>query len=302
VEGSPAHKQWWLGLKVRRCLRGCARYTYFGRLRAYAGVIAIKLRRVADGNIKNKVLDSGGAVVAFVGGDATGKSTLIAETSRWLGGSLAVRKVHVGKPPAIWLTAPLRVLLPLARRLFPSQRHQARQAADAAQREREASFRKEASNSTSLVYAARAVSLAWERSRLLRRVHRHAAEGEIVICDRYPSDRAGATDGPRLRVRDGKRGWRARLFNRLARYEQRLYARNAPPDIVLRLNVSLETAKRRNRQRTKVDRHSDEDLEIRHQKCRAWRNAGTKVVHDIDTEASLAETILSVKKTIWSSL
>jgi thymidylate kinase len=157
-------------------------------------------------------------------------------------------------------------------------------------------------DSTSLLYAIRAVSLAFERARLLRRIHRYAAAGEIVICDRYPSDQAGATDGPRLQIRDGKRGWRARLFNWLARYEQRLYARNAPPDVALRLNVSIETAKRRNRLRTKVDRHDDDNLEIRHQQCRAWQKTGTKVVHDIDTEASLEVTILSVKKNIWNSL
>ena len=166
-------KKWLLGLRIRRCLRGCARHTCCGRLLAYAGLVFTKLRRIRHGKIKNKALTSGGAIVAFTGGDATGKSTLVAETAQWLGGTFAVRVAHIGKPTSTWLTAPLHVLLPLARRLFPNQRNQARQAATTS--ERTSSHGDEPKRSTSLCFALRAVSLAWDRSRLLRKVHRHAA-------------------------------------------------------------------------------------------------------------------------------
>ena len=247
--------------------------------------------------IKNKILNSGGAVVSFIGGDATGKSTLVADTAQWLGGTFGVRTAHVGKPRLTWLTMPLGVLLPLGRRAFPSQRHQSRQAAEAADQAHSPSG--EQNQSESLLYALRALSLAWDRSKLLRKVHRQAAAGEIVICDRYPTDEPGGTDGPRLHIREGKRSW---LFNFLARAEHRLYAQNAPPDVALRLHVSIETAKQRNQRRTKADNHSDKDLEVRHQKVVAWNKTGTRVVCDIDTEASLDQTIQSVRKAIWGSL
>lgn len=297
AEGRPALTQWLLGWRIRHCLRGCARYTYCGRLFAYARLVLTKLRRIAGGKLKNKVLNSGGAVIAFIGGDATGKSTLVAETARWLGGTFAVRITHVGKPSSTWHTASLRVLLPLARRVFPSQRHQAQQSAEAS--EQTPPRGDHPKRSASLLYALRAISLAWDRSQLLRKVHRHAAAGEIVICDRYPTDESGGTDGPRLHVRKSKQSW---LINFLARFEQRLYAQTAPPDVALRLHVSIDTAKQRNQRRAKANRHSDENLEIRHQKVRAWKKTGTKVVHDIDTEASLEQTVLSVKEAIWESL
>ena len=297
AEDQSAFKKWRLGLKMRRCLRGCARHSYFGRLAAYSGLVFTKLRRIVRGKIKNKVPSSGGAVVAFIGGDATGKSTLVAETTKWLGGTFGVRTAHIGKPRSTWITAPLGILLPLARSVFPGQRHQSQQAADASQQS--SSDGKESKRSASLIYALRAVSLAWDRSQLLRKVHRHAAAGEIVVCDRYPADEAGGTDGPRLRVREGKQ---SRLVNFLARTEQRLYTQNAPPDIALRLHVSIETAKQRNQSRAKSDKHSDKDLEIRHLQVRAWKKTGTKVLRDIDTEASLEATILSVKEAIWESL
>jgi thymidylate kinase len=297
AENKSALHKWRLGLKVRRCLRGCARHTYLGRLAAYSGLVFAKLRRIVRGKIKNKIPCSGGAVIAFIGGDATGKSTLVGETTKWLKGTFAVRTAHVGKPRSTWLTAPLGFLLPLARSFFPGQRHQAQQAAAAATQQITATP-DESQRSASLLYAVRAVSLAWDRSQLLRKVHRQAAAGEIVICDRYPADEAGGTDGPRLRVREKQ----SRLVNYFARIEQRLYRENAPPDIALRLHVSMETAQKRNQARTKADKHSDSDLELRHMQVRAWKKTGTKVLHDIDTEASLDQTILSVKEAIWESL
>jgi hypothetical protein len=75
-----------------------------------------------------------------------------------------------------------------------------------------------------------------------------------------------------------------------------------PPDIVLRLKVSLKTAMLRNRTRSKTGNDSDEYLEIRHQQSQEWYRPGTKHIYDIDTEQPIAETVLSVKKAIWEAL
>jgi thymidylate kinase len=115
-----------LARKVRRRLRVYAKYTPLRRFLAYVPVLWVKGQRRFTGNRKNKVLQSGGATIAFVGADATGKSTLVNETGRWLGKIFAVRTVHVGKPPSSWLTAPVNLALRLARRLFP-QMHRRRE-------------------------------------------------------------------------------------------------------------------------------------------------------------------------------
>src|SRR5207237_10189892 len=131
---------------------------------------------------------------------------------------------------------------------------------------------------------------------------RSAAHGEIAICERYPSGTIGAMDSPRLREHAGERGVIATLSNWLARLERRLYAQIPPPDIVLRLNVSIETAKIRNRERIKPDKESDAYLESRHGQMQKWHRSGTKYIYDIDTRHPLAETILSIKRAIWESL
>ncbi len=107
---------------VRRRLRIYAKYTMIGRLAAY-GQLAVQFAlRYLTGFRKNKVLQTGGAVIAFVGPEATGKSTLVRETQQWLGSAFATQAVHVGKPPSTWLTAPINGLLPFGRRLVPHWR------------------------------------------------------------------------------------------------------------------------------------------------------------------------------------
>ncbi|MGH7599237.1 MAG: hypothetical protein ACREOI_23005, partial [bacterium] len=150
--------------------------------------------------------------------------------------------------------------------------------------------------------AIRAVTLAWERCNLTIKARRWAANGEIVICDRYPSEAIGAMDSPRLRAQPTQGGTKTALYNWLVRIEQRLYRQIPPPDIVLRLGASLETVKQRSRERLKSTKEADGYLEDRHRQSRDWHKAGTKYLYDIDTGRSLAETILDIKKTIWEAL
>ncbi|MGH8643703.1 MAG: hypothetical protein ACREX4_04265 [Gammaproteobacteria bacterium] len=285
-----------LALVVRRRLRIYAKYSYLRRVLAYVPVVGARLRRRFVSNRTNKILHAGGAIVAIVGADATGKSTLVSETSHWLGSFLAVRTAHVGKPPSSWLTWSINKSLSLARRAMPQLHHNRLEP----QRQSNDPRPPQKAKVSSVPYAIRAVTLAWDRYHLLIKVRRAAANGEIVVCDRYPTETLGAMDSPRLEERLDRAGIKTLLYNWLARLEQRLYQRIPPPDVVLRLRVSLETAKQRNRERTSTE--ADDYLETRHRQSRQWHKQGIKYLHDIDTERSLDETVLRVKKAIWESL
>lgn len=287
-----------LAFRVRKRLRGFAEYTFITRAFAYAGVLLAKFRCVLKGNLKNKTLQSGGAVIAFVGADATGKSTLVAETERWLGKVFAVRKVHVGKPPTSMLTVLFNVTLPLVRRLLPQLRRSQIQT----QLHDKAASQDGLKGTSSPLYGLRALTLAWDRYRLLRKVTRAEERGELIICDRYPSELTGAMDSPRLEEKLGRSGLKSRLLNWLARRERDLYNRMPPPDIAVKLSVSLEVAKKRNQERIKGDKDTDEFIESRHRSAREWQKDGTKHSFEISTDNSLADTILNTKKAIWESL
>jgi thymidylate kinase len=284
--------------QVRRQLKVYSKYTTFGRPLAYGQLLWAELRRRMGRVRRNKVLQAGGAVVAIVGADATGKSTLVTETERWLGDTFTVRAVHAGKPPSSWLTAPINLALVLLRKLMPS-----RQSVQA----RKQTFEDEPDPSehrfrglSSLPYALRAVALAWDRRQLTARARRLAAEGEIVICDRYPSRTTGAMDSPRLEAEQTKAGPAAAFYNRLVQLETRLYEQIPPPDVVLKLTVSLETALKRNNGRDK--REEGAYLEARHHQSQDWQIPGAGSVYVIDAEQSIESTVWEAKQALWESL
>jgi thymidylate kinase len=244
-----------LAHRVRRCLGLYKKYTSLRQGLTYAQLLLGQLQRRLRGNKKNKILDAGGAVIAFVGPEATGKSTLVAETKRWLSQVFSVAAVHAGKPPSAWLTLPLNLVLPLMRSRLPRWRTSRLEGHGSATRPNRSQSKVE--GLSSLIYALRAVTLAWDRRRLLRQVRRAAANGDIVICDRYPSEGVGAMDSPRLQENSSKGGLVLAIYNWLARLEGRLYQHMSPPDVVLRLSVSIETAKKRNHERIKPGKETN---------------------------------------------
>ncbi len=295
---SPLIERMMLAQQVRRRLKVYAKYSFFKRLLAYVRVLWAEVRRRMGTKQKNKVLQAGGAVIAFVGADATGKSTLVTETTHWLGDTFAVKVIHTGKPPSSWLTAPVNIALALVRRLMSLQR--VSRLKDQIPSSDSNPSQHKFKGLSSIPYALRAITLAWDRQRLILKTRRLAAQGEIIVCDRYPSNVIGAMDSPRLEEEPLKTGRVVAIYNRLARLEKRLYRPIPPPDIALKLQVSLETAKKRNRERNGQD--GDAYLEARHRQSQDWYMPGTRYVYDIDTEQSLEETICNVKDAIWESL
>jgi thymidylate kinase len=287
-----------LARKVRRRLKVYAKHSFFGRLLAYFQLLQAEVQRRLGTKQKNKVLQAGGAVVAFVGADATGKSTLVTETGRWLGDVFTVNVIHTGKPPSSWLTAPVNLALALVRRLI-SLRGSSRLESQTVSSDSTPTQHR-FTGLSSLPFALRAAVLAWDRQRLILKARRRAAEGEIIVCDRYPSMITGAMDSPRLDEEPLKTGPVVTIYNRLARLEKQLYQQIPPPDIVLKLKVSLETARKRNRERNGQD--GEAYLEARHRQSQDWYIPGARYVYDIDTEQTLEKTIYSVKEAIWESL
>lgn len=294
----PLFRKMILALRVRHRLKVYAKYSFFKRLIAYIQVLWAEVLRRLGTKQKNKVLQAGGTVIAFTGADATGKSTAVGETGRWLGNIFTVKIIHAGKPPSSWFTAPVNISLRLARRIISSR--SIRRIKNQTSPGDSNLSRHEFKGLSSLLYALRAITLAWDRRSVILKDRRLAAKGEIIVCDRYPSRTIGVMDSPRLEEEFIKKSLVVTIYNHLARFEKQIYRQIPPPDLVLKLNVSLETAKRRNQGRN--ERDGDAYLEARHRQYRKWFMPETKHVYDIDTEQTLGETLCDVKKAIWESL
>ena len=253
-----------------------------------------KAWRTVRGGTPMQALLSGGAVIGVVGSDGSGKSTVVAEVSRWLGEFLSVATIHGGKPPPSVPTALPRLLLPLLRRMMPRYRT-TRIELRAAEGTEPEGMR----TGPLLVYALRALMLAYDRKKLLIRAHRRAANGTLVLSDRYPTRQPGVPEGAMLHfLRDDPRP----LYRWLARAEERTYRAIPQPDLVLRLDVPLELAVQRNLTRIKPGGpEPTEYLRQRHAKSSELEFAGVPT-YRIRTDAMVEETVRAVKPILWNAL
>lgn len=282
-----------LGLQLRSQLRIYARHN---ALRAWLVGIQkftdMLFRRLTRSH-KELIPRAGGAVIAFVGSEATGKSTLIAEMSQWLGEHFAVEQIHAGKPKSTLVTMLPNLLVPALRSLFPGSRSTRLEAKYLYEEQTDRSR-----TSFPLIFVIRSALLAYDRRSLLSRAYSQAANGAIVLCDRYPSSLSGAPDGPQLSQLLTSTN-RSSIQYRLADLEARLYRQIPPPDLVVYLGAPLEVTLSRNAAR---DKKEPEDY-VRRRHARTSNLQFEKTtVHKVNTDQPFDHTVLEVKKAIWNAL
>ncbi len=244
-----------------------------------------------------RVVPGGGIVVAFLGADGSGKSTVVREVSERLARKVDVLRLYFGSGdgPVSLLRSPLRPAARLARR-----RRLARsgRAGDRAGGERPADPR-EAAPEPSLILAGRiawALSLAREKRGRLAAAWRARNRGLIVVADRYPQAQiAGFNDGPLLGSRAAAGG---RFLRWAAAREEGAYrlAERQAPDLVVRLRVSPAVAAARKPDMT-LDEIARRDAAIG---ALAWPE-GTRVV-DVDADQPLDDVLRDVMVAVWREL
>jgi thymidylate kinase len=282
-----------LGRQLRVQLRMYARHSAVrSSLIGLRKFSTMAMRRLM-GSKKRMKLQSGGAVIAFVGPEATGKSTLLAETKRWLGEYFVVDQVHAGKPKPTILTAIPSLLLPALRSLLPSYRSGHVETEYAGEELAEKSQKV-----YPLIFGIRSVLLAYDRRALLTRAYAQAASGAIVLCDRYPSTVTGATDSSQLSRFNISRD-RSPVRYLLAWAEQRLYQEIPAPALVISLSVPLEVALIRNKTRGKEE--PEDFVRVRHARSSQLVFDKATVFH-ICTDRPLEQTVSDIKQAIWQVL
>jgi thymidylate kinase len=149
-----------------------------------------------------------------------------------------------------------------------------------------------------MLFGIRSVLLAHDRRALLTRAYASAANGAIVLSDRYPSIERGALDGAQLgHDHSSVSGGTAR--RRLAAVEARLYRDIPPPDLVVYLTAPLDVALERNRWRGKFEPESY--LLSRHTRS-SNLEFGRALVRRVDTDRPLDEVSSEIRRIIWAAL
>jgi len=223
-----------------------------------------------------------GVTVAIVGGDGAGKSTAVQGTADWLGKTFAVHQTHLGKPRPSLLTISVKGPMYVARRagLLPGT-----------------AVTVDPRTATAADFPGTAWTVwhaltARDRVRAYRKARRHADHGGVVVSDRWPLPQISLMDGARTswildRIEDPP--W---LAARMARWERRLYADIAPPDVLLVLRLDPEIAVRR--------RHDEESSYVRARNTEVfqadWETTDAVVV---DAAQPADEVLAAVKRAVW---
>jgi thymidylate kinase len=278
-------------IRLRRRIRNhCAAYRSYNAVEARMRSAWRALLWVA-GSLNKRVLHAprpwnrrapgGGCMVAMLGVDGSGKSTSVATMRAWLGSKVDVVPIYFGTGdgrPSM-LLRPFKLTMPLMRRVIRSKPSVA-------------SHGKISGPAPGLLYSLLlmvwAVAVAVDKRKKLVAARRGTNRGLIVLTDRYPQNQIlGFNDGPLLTRLTVVPHW-------LRRFEGAAYAlaRRLPPDLVIKLVVTPETAARR---------EPEMDPAIIRERIAALQRLelpGARVVC-VDAEQPLADVIRSVKREIW---
>lgn len=243
------------------------------------------LRRATPGR---RVIPGGGILVAFMGADGSGKSTVVEAVSDQLARKVDVLRLYMGSGdgPVSLLRSPLKPLAKAVRRTRRSG-HGGGAGSTTVSRD------------SAPIFAGRvlwALTLAREKRQRLETAWRARNRGLIVVTDRYPQAQIpGFNDGPLLLARAETGG---RLLRRAAAIEERAYllAERQPPDLVIRLRIEPAVAVARKPDMTEAE-VARRDTAIG---SMSWAE-GTRVV-DLDASQPLDEVIRQVLVTIWEEI
>lgn len=251
-------------------------------LKLWRRVVFIIRWRVYKSSSKYQ-LESGGAMIAIVGGDGAGKSTAVAGLHSWLSEYFLTTKVHMGKPAWSWTTITIRGILKIGKLLglYPWGSYLEKQ------------------NQRSIVspeypWLLREVCRARDRYWTYRRAKRFAVNGGLVILDRYPLPQIKIMDGPQAE-RFLKPHQTNPLAKSLEELEERYYNQIVLPESIFVLRVNPEIA---------VQRKTDEDANmVRERSTEIWESDWEQTdVHVIDASKSKEEVLSKIKFSIWSEL
>jgi thymidylate kinase len=284
--GCPPWKRIRAGQQLQDKLRSCARRP------EYADILLKFWRRLEQPILfrlhirkPQKRMANGGMLVAIIGGDGSGKTTIVNELCQKLSEEFDTMKVHLGKPSWSWTTIITRGILKIGRSLglYPFVKEGSEPSLDTV-----------SPLFPGYPWLIREVCTARDRYLDYKRARRFSTNGGLVICDRYPLPQIKIMDGAQVeRVTVGMKT--NFLIKFLADLEHRYYQQIMSPDLMIVLRVDPEICVQR-----KTDETSDS---VRSRSQEIWNLDWSKTpALVIDGSRSKSQVWSDVLSLVWSRL
>jgi len=253
--------------------------------------VARKVERFSNLPIlSQRVHPQDGFVVALVGADGSGKSTIVQDLKTTFKKKIDVYDVYMGRGRSGQKSWQRKIL-----KYFKNSYLKRKQPTTKTTGQHINSYARTSFKST-LFRSLEALTVARERRKKLRLIQAAKKKGMLVICDRYPQNQLmGYNDGP---VLSNLLRCPNLLFRFLARREAKVYqiAEENPPDIVFKLIADAALIALR-----KSGRASLETLELKIEGVRRLEFSKNCNVVTIDAGRPFADVVRSVKSDLWSA-
>ena len=252
-------------------------------------VFARKLAKLLDRPILFKRINPrGGRIIAVIGADGSGKSTVTENLRTTFESKLDVYKIYFGRGDG--KASRTRKLLKGGKSLFETSG----QTKPVAQKD---SGSPRSSHVRNLYKCVNALLVAREKKRNLKLMQVAKDKGALVICDRYPQNQImGYNDGPMLNDFCTSRN---PLFRAFAKIEAKVYtqAERLQPDVVFKLVADAAEVEKR-----KPGETSPERLKMKIEGIKDLKFKSPTKVFTVDASRPLHEVLSFIKNEVWRAL
>jgi thymidylate kinase len=242
-------------------------------------------QRIWPKHDKRKIPVSGGLRVAFIGADGAGKSTTIKHISKWLSWRLNVRTYYMGNTQPSATTKNLKSVSRLAQFLYAGCRRLLGEKNIITQ---------QANGLQQFFTAVRFWGDGRDRYQRYMASQRKAAQGSIIIYDRYPLEAVRifdrGMDGPRIASTYDHT--MSPAVRKLCLAEENIYRKIRPPEHMFVLQVSPEVSLARK------PGHKPDLIEAKSRAIAQIKQHDLSIT-EIDAEQPLDQVLLQIKSTLW---
>jgi thymidylate kinase len=282
---------------VRKTLKERMRYDFFSRKKiALSKKIQFFISRNKNKYFSptqvKKIFSGKGFVIAVIGCDGSGKTTVVRSLREWLSWKVDAESFYLGSGDGdIGLMLKCKKKLEWFIKKIKTKNISCQNTRQDTVTVRKSRLRLSLNHFIqSMFYMA----LAKERYRKVMRIQKAKSVGKVVITDRFPQNQIeGIYDGPQI-----KTGNTSGVFYKwLKKKERGLYNRIAgfPPDLIIKLHVPIDVSR---------TRKPDEDYETVRKKISITKQLKYNDSNAIDIDASgdLQEVLRIIKAKVWGFL
>ena len=241
-----------------------------------------------------KVHDTNGLIVAFVGVDGAGKSTVTKEIYKWLNKKIECKRFYMGSGDGR-VPLPMKLLNIFKKRKSRSSGNGS-STNKAVKIQTVSKFRQPVKYIRRMLKMRALYAVQKNNCKKILTMQKYRLNGGISLLDRYPQiELSGMNDGPKIIEFRETFVQKAGIDHLIQNERDKLsIVKDIKPDVIFRLNISAETSMARKPEQKNIElfRRKIEDLNrITFQNAR---------IIDINAEQPYEHELLEIKRILWS--